>query len=143
MCSSPLASGWASQARSTDSTVGGWATSSSVSQTGSTHTGLMPARTRPEITLLWMFRATSSSSPWAATDNIAVLTDKELPAVAKNAVSALTASAISSSALLVTGRRVDDVAPAAELQHGVEDGGLRVVHGAAVPAAGEYPACRR
>ena len=56
----------------------------------------MPASSSPETTLLWMFRAMSSFSPGPATEIIAVFTDSELPQVEKNAVSAWTASAMSS-----------------------------------------------
>jgi hypothetical protein len=58
----------------------------------------MPASSSPETTLLWMFRAINSFSPGPATAIIAVFTDSELPQVEKKAVSACTASAMSSCA---------------------------------------------
>lgn len=74
----------------------------SVSNFGWTQIGSTPPTMTAAITDLCAFRESSSFSPGPATDSMAVLTERELPQVEKNAWSAPTASAIRSWARLST-----------------------------------------
>lgn len=102
MRSMPVASGCSASARRTSSGSGGWASCRSGSKYGCTHTGWMPLMISPATTDLCALRLTSSFSPGPATEIIALFTDSELPQVEKKALSASTASAMRSSAWVVT-----------------------------------------
>lgn len=102
----PFASGWIWKAFSNFSADGGCARWRPASQFGSTHTGSIPDRIRPDTTDLCASRPISSFSCGPATESMAALTDRELPHVEKKVCSAWTASAISCSARSSTRPRV-------------------------------------
>ena len=93
------ASGYRSHAASNASGDGGCDRCRSPSQRGCTHRGRRPEKTRPATTDLCASRPSSRSPSAPATASMAAFTDSELPQVEKNACSAPTASAISSSAV--------------------------------------------
>lgn len=100
--SAPAASGCSRQACSTSSGDGGCEKCRSASQRGEIQYGRTPEKISPATMDLWLSLATSRPPSCPATAIMAAFTDSELPQVEKNAASAPTASAISSSASVST-----------------------------------------